>query len=151
MAKLAVTLLLCLVSIPGIARAQQPSAPFLTGNCATSDTIADPGQYVEQPEKPAAIRRDIPIPPFPDTVHRAGYEGKVVVAFIVEADGRVRQGKIAVVSSTDPALSRWACTSMPKMRLDPARDHGRKVASQVILPFAFSVPAAPAVSKPPHH
>ena len=152
MARLALTLLLCLVSIPGVGRAQQPATPFLTGNCATTDTVADPGQYVEQPEKPAAIRRDIPIPPFPDTVHRAGYEGKVVVAFIVEADGRVRQGKIAVVSSTDPVLSRWACTSIPKMRLEPARDHGRKVASQVILPFAYSVPAAtPPVSKPPSH
>jgi len=151
MARLASTSLLFLVSIAGIARAQQPPASFLTGNCATTDTVADPGQYVEQPEKPAAIRRDIPIPPFPDTVHRAGYEGKVVVAFIVEADGRVRQGKIAVVSSTDPVLSRWACTSIPKMRLEPARDHGRKVASQVILPFAYSVPASPAVSKPPHH
>lgn len=148
MLKRASTLLLSLVSFAGIARAQQPPAPFLTGNCATTDTVADPGQYVEQPEKPAAIRRDIPIPPFPDTVHRAGYEGKVVVAFIVEADGRVRQRRITVVSSTDPVLSRWACTSIPKMRLEPARDHGKKVASQVILPFAYSVPATPADSKP---
>ena len=150
-ALLAALLLLLVPSLAVGAQQTQAAVPFLTGVCTTTDTVADLGQYVEQPEKPASIRPDIPIPPFPDTVHRAGYEGKVVVAFIVEANGHARPGKIAVVSSTDPVLSRWACTSIPKMRLEPARDHGKKVASQVILPFAYSVPAAaPASSKPPH-
>jgi len=137
-----VTTIALVATMACTANAQQPgSAPFLTGNCASRDSTAVPSDYVENPERAASIRRDIPIPPFPDTVHRAGYEGKVVAAFIVDRDGRVRDGRVAVLSSTDAVLSRWACASIPKMRLEPARDHGKKVASQVILPFAYSVPA----------
>src|SRR5690349_9992526 len=125
------TVFLALV-VPCLSHAQQAAAPFLTGSCV-ADTNADLGEFVENPEQAPSIRRDTYIAPFPDTLHRAGYEGKVVVAFIVDRDGHVRNGRVTVLSSTDPVLSRWACAAVPKMRLEPARDHGRKVASQAVL------------------
>lgn len=127
--------------------AQEPATtkPFLTGMCSP-DLFVDPDSIVAQPEQAPTLPVGFIMPRFPDALHRPGYEGTVSVAFIVNADGSVRPRSVAVMQSTDPVLSRWACDSVPTIRFVPARHHGRAVATQVVMPFTYRV--APVEAKP---
>lgn len=132
--------------VPALLRAQDGQHPFVRGPCAASDSALAPGSYVEQPERLPALKSGATFPSYPDTVRTPGYSGRVVVAFVVEANGRVRPGSVAVISSTDPVLSRWACTAVLKVRFVPGRVRGKAVASQAVMPFEYrsAPPAAPA-------
>lgn len=109
---------------------------FLRGLCVGNDSALAPASYVEHPERPAALTPSSRIPVFPRST-RAGYNGRLVAAFVVDADGRVRPGSVAVISSTDPELSAWACKAVPTIAFEPGRDHGKKVASQAVMPFEY--------------
>ena len=135
-------LLLATVVVP--LQAQQPAAPFVTGPCSPPDSLAmaSLSQVVSNPEVPPMQKSGQGLPDFPAEVQRAGYNGKVVVAFIVTAHGRVDPTSVVVMSSTDSRLSRWACKATPSIRFVPARDHGHAVTTQTMLPFIYHGPPA---------
>ena len=136
------TLIFAALGVP--LQAQQPATPFVTGPCSRADSaaIADLARTVDAPEVPPTLKPGMSLPPFPAEVHHAGYNGKVVVAFIVTAHGRVEPGSVMVMSSTDSVLSRWACKVTPGIRFNPAREHGHPVATQTMLPFVYHGPPA---------
>lgn len=116
---------------------QSAPPPFLTGPCATADSFADLSDVVDQPDRAPALPRDFDIPPYPESLRRAGYQGTVVLGVVVNANGHVRPGTATVLSSTDTVLSRWACAAAPRLRLEPAQVHGRAVATQTAVPFTY--------------
>jgi outer membrane biosynthesis protein TonB len=143
------------MSLAAAAHAQAAEArggAFLIGMCVHSDSL-DTRPYVEQPQRAAAQKRGMHLPPFPEALRRPGWEGTVVAAFVVEVDGHVRPGSVAIISSDDPLLSEWACRAVPTMELYPARDDGHPVAAQALLPFTYRgpriTPPADSVSQSP--
>jgi TonB family protein len=124
-----------------LAQNEGTKPPFLTGMCTTPESDLGLDSLVARPERPPAIAPGFRMAPFPDSLRAPGYEGTVETAFVVDVDGAVRAGTVAVMSSTDPALSRWACDAVPAMRFVPAQDGGRPVATQILVPFSYRIPA----------
>ncbi|HEX5437801.1 MAG TPA: TonB family protein [Gemmatimonadaceae bacterium] len=124
--------------------AQQSTPVFLTGPCSRTDSarVVSLESVVASPEVAPMQKAGMRPPAAPSETQHAGYDGKVVVAFVVNAKGRVDPASVFVMSSSDSALSRWACRAAPDIQFSPARDHGHAVAAQAMLPFVFRGPPA---------
>lgn len=127
-----------LVAVTRSAAGQAQSAEFRTGMCQNADsaTAPDLSAVVEAPAVPPRLLGGPP--KYPTELHRDGYRGEVVLALVVDTLGVPVPGTAAVMSSTDPVLTRWACAAARVLRYAPARHEGRPVAAQVVQPFAYS-------------
>jgi TonB family protein len=105
----------------------------------TSSGTLDPAlsAVVGTPER-APIAIPSPLPPYPDEVRRDGYRGRVVLAMVVDTLGSPVARTAAVLESTDPALSRWACGAVARLRYQPAQHEGRPAFAQAVQPFFYS-------------
>ena len=74
---------------------------------------------------------------YPENLRRMGTEGQVILRMVVEPNGRVRRGSLAVVSFTDPAFVEPARSVALGMRFHPAKVNGRPVPARVTLPINF--------------
>ena len=73
---------------------------------------------------------------YPDEATKAGQEGRVIVSFVVEADGRVTNAK--VVKSVAPLLDAEALRVIGLMpRWEPGRQNGEAVRVKYTIPVAF--------------
>ena len=73
---------------------------------------------------------------YPKQAFDAGIEGRVIVTFVVDKDGTVRNAKL--VKSVDPALDNEALrviNAMPKWT--PGRQSGKEVAVKFTVPISF--------------
>lgn len=130
------------VALPALSlSAQEERPPFLTGMCRPSVSSVASDSIVDRPERPPSLAPGSEIPRFPEVLRRPGYNGTVVAAFVVDASGTVRPEAVAVMSSSDPILSTWACGVVPAMRFVPAWHGGRAVATEVRMPFRYHVVA----------
>ncbi len=76
---------------------------------------------------------------YPDELKDAGVYGKVVVSFIVDADGYLSD--LEVLRGKHPMLDAEARRIVSIMPLwIPAEHEGKKVASKVIIPISFQLP-----------
>jgi len=127
---------------PAVVRAQATAADFRTGFCIAPDTSGTLhpalAAMVSEPAQPPQWLPASPLPAFPDEVRRDGYQGLVVMAFVVDTLGRVVPETAEVVRSTDPVLSRWGCRVVATLRFAPARHEGRPVFAQAMQPFTYS-------------
>ncbi|HEX8243507.1 MAG TPA: energy transducer TonB [Longimicrobium sp.] len=120
------------------ARAQSPaSAPApAAADTAPVDTI-----YETVEEAPELLSRHmlarLVSHAYPENLRRMGTEGRVILGMVVEPDGRVRRGSLAVVSFTDPAFVEPARSVALGMRFRPAKVNGRAVPARVRLPIDF--------------
>ena len=80
-------------------------------------------------------------PIFPASLRRPGYSGSVKVGLVVNADGKVRPGRVTVLSSTDSALTRWACDAVSTSGWLRPQSQGHAVPAQMVLPFDLRVPS----------
>jgi TonB family protein len=106
--------------------------------CPRADSVAAPdlSAVVDSPAEPPRLL--VGPPRYPDEVRRDGYQGQVVLAMVVDTLGVPMPGTVAVMRSTDPVLSRWACAAARVLRYAPARHEGRPVPAQAVQPFAYS-------------
>ena len=75
---------------------------------------------------------------YPEEAKKAKVEGKVVVKFVVEADGTVSNPEI--LSSVNKELDEEAIRVVKKMpKWMPGRQHGKGVRTQQVLPFIFKL------------
>ncbi|HEX6575172.1 MAG TPA: TonB family protein [Gemmatimonadaceae bacterium] len=74
---------------------------------------------------------------YPAAVYAAGSGGSVVVEFVVDSVGRVEQGTLGIVSSTDPLLSEAVKRAVEGASYTPARLKGTAVRQVVVQPFTF--------------
>jgi TonB family protein len=80
---------------------------------------------------------------------RAGVEGRVVVAFAIEADGSV--GEVRIVKSPSPLLNDevvWAVKNLSGFA--PARQYGKPVRSISTLPVTFHITGSSSGKVPPY-
>jgi TonB family protein len=74
-------------------------------------------------------------PVYPPALKRAGVEGTVMVAFVVQANGEVRD--VRAVRSTDPLLAQAAVNAIKGWKFAPATKDGGAVATATELPVKF--------------
>ena len=96
----------------------------------------------DQVDTPAAPDSAEPVQPFyPDSLLRAGIEGRVLVEFVVDSSGQPEMDTFGEVLSTDVRFTDAVRRAVSQARFTPAVVGGRKVRQLVQLPFRFVVPA----------
>lgn len=76
-------------------------------------------------------------PEYPNSMRESGMTGRVVVQFVVGANGRVEAGSIKVLESTNSAFAAAVREVLPRHRFSPAKIGGRAVRQIVQQPFVF--------------
>ena len=112
-----------------------------------------PRVKIERAARPASGRGG---PRYPREHVGSGYEGRVVLEFVVSAAGRAVPGTVRVERTPDAVFLQSALDYLPSMRYTPAVVAGCPVAVRVAQPFDFrstdSPPATPTQSRaPPQH
>jgi protein TonB len=87
-----------------------------------SDRVFVEGE-VDTPPNPIAI----PMPEYPEDLHRRGVEGNAVVSYVIAKDGRVEGASVRVLSATEPAFGRSASRVIREARFRPAQVGGLPV------------------------
>ncbi len=86
-------------------------------------------------------------PTYPDSLYRASVGGRVVVEFVVDAQGLVELATFDVMASSHPLFTQAVHDALAEARFRPAAQGGRKVRQFVQMPFSFT-PDAPKQAKP---
>ena len=128
--------LVVLAAMPSDAFAQDSASAFVTGDCPRRDPAPDLTTVVSTPDTPPVLQGKPP--KTPRFVLEHGYRGRVLVAFVVDAKGRVEKATAVVVESTDPRLSEWICKQVGSLRFRPAVLAGEPVRAQAAMPFEYS-------------
>lgn len=81
-------------------------------------------------------RRQMP-PAFPPNALRMGLNGRVLLEFIITAEGRVINTK--VVSSSDPIFESYAIDAVRNWVFTPGEKDGKKVNTRTRVPIPFNV------------
>lgn len=79
-------------------------------------------------------------PRYPTTLQEARVEGEVVARFVVDGDGRVDPGSMAVVRSDHPLFEQAVRESLRQARYRPAERGGRRVPATIEQTFRFALP-----------
>jgi len=102
------------------------------------DTVPDGDVEVEQPR--LVNEREIGnllSKLYPDSLRKAGVSGRVVLDFIVRADGSVDESSITVASATHPGFVDPARQVITSARFEPATIQGRPFAAKVSMPITW--------------
>ena len=95
-----------------------------------------PGEFsLQQVDQPPTPKQRIE-PEFPLTARRLGIGGKVVVKFLVKADGSVAKASI-VEAEPEMIFEQSALEAVREWQFNPGRFHGVAVATWVVLPIQF--------------
>lgn len=76
---------------------------------------------------------------YPRQLRDAGVEGRVVVQFVVDTNGRVEAGSIKVVSASNEEFSDPSVAAVKEFRFRPAKRQGRNVRQIVQLPVTWQL------------
>lgn len=76
---------------------------------------------------------------YPERLRDMGVRGRVVVQFVIDANGRVEMGSVRILSSSNDAFTRPARQVLGDMRFRPARVGGRNVRMLTQMPISFNV------------
>jgi protein TonB len=107
--------------------------PQNTGNWARGiGEIFDISKLDQIPQPTVQVR-----PQYPFEMRRAGISGQVVVDFIVDTSGNVRNAYAA--SSTQREFEQAAVTAVSKWRFKPGRKGGHVVNTHMQVPIVFSL------------
>lgn len=91
----------------------------------------------DQVDEPAILAPRTVTPIYPDTLWRAGVNGRVVAEFIVGADGLIEQRTFGVASTTHPYFSASVRSALETAIFRAATLAGKKVRQLVQVPFVF--------------
>lgn len=98
-------------------------------------------EIVINTDAPAKVIHQVP-PKYPKGMRSQGVTGEVLVSFIVDRNGRVRQP--SVLKSAGPEFDQAALAAVSRWRFLPAMKHGVAVTSRLSVPIVFSI-----VDEPP--
>lgn len=105
---------------------------------AQPDTTAMSEAVVQ--ERPALVPNSCQAPQYPLQLRQARVEGRVLLRFVVEADGRVNPASVNVVSVTHSRFEAPARQAIATCRYRPARFNDRAVRVTVMAPVDFRLP-----------
>lgn len=80
-----------------------------------------------------------PTPRYPDILRNARIEGRVLLKFVIDADGRAEPSSLEVVSSDNGAFNRPAEDAIKGCRFRPGRIRGQAVRVLVQMPVRFNL------------
>ncbi len=100
-----------------------------------SDTLGAPQSTLSRTEAPRILSG--PRLSYPEELRRAGVQGRVVVAAVIDTAGYAEPGSIKVVQSPHPAFRNQATHYVEKARFRPARIGDRPVRACVEVPMDF--------------
>ena len=130
--------------LPSLDQLELSLNPNLSGNLGgefglpefeVSDLSSMIFEMEELDEMPRVISSVTPI--YPDTMRRSRLEGQVVIIFIVDENGLVRNARVE--SATNPAFFKPALDALRKWRFTPGIKDGRKVKSRMRQSIHFSL------------
>ena len=107
--------------------------PAVTG-AKPLGAIFDLASLDQRPEPTVRIN-----PVYPFELRRSGLKGEVIVGFIVDSNGDVRDPYI--VKSSSPAFEDSAIQAVLKWKFRPGKKGGKAVNTRVAQPLAFSITA----------
>ena len=76
-------------------------------------------------------------PEYPYSLRRSGHSGEVLVEFIVDAEGKVREA--AVLSSNHPAFEQPALDAIHEWKFKPGMKDGKPVNVKMRIPIVFNI------------
>lgn len=100
---------------------------------------SDQTYYEFQVEKQAARLPGTGDPIYPEMLKAAGFQGKVLVTFVIDTTGRADPATFKVLSSSHDLFTKAVREQLPRMKFLPAEVGGRKVKQLVQQPFEFSI------------
>jgi TonB family protein len=116
---------LLLAGLPALLNAQQALPPA-------------PAESVEV--RPALIDSSCQAPTHPDSLRRAGIEGRVVLAFVVDTNGAVEANTVRVLTTTHLLFEGPARAAIATCRYRPGRREGHVVRVLMRQPVNFTLP-----------
>jgi protein TonB len=133
---------LLLALIPGCATAPTPATtPAMSTNVPAGPTSQlDLGDQVPRP-----LVQTMPVYPF--ALRRQGISGYAVIAFIVDAEGDVRE--VRVIQATHEEFGAAAVACVSQWKFQPGVRGGRKVNVRLSVPIHFDLSKAAATLSPP--
>jgi len=99
---------------------------------APTETVFELYQVDEPPEIVVQVQ-----PEYPEVARKAGLEGKVIVAAIVDENGNVIKAEIH--RSDNPIFNEAALEAARKMKFKPAKQKDIPVKVKVFIPFTFKL------------
>ena len=114
--------------------AGKPEHDSVTSTVQTAEDVYRLEDVEEQPELLTA-----PGINYPDSLRRAGVEGRVMVQFILDTLGRVEPQSLKVIETANAGFNHVVIEHMLAARFRPARYHGRAVRVLLKMPFDFRV------------
>lgn len=113
------------------------SVLILAGGCATApanNASADQGSLLSDGEHPPRVIQQCP-PIYPLELRKQGVIGYAVIAFIVDAEGNVRDPWVVEATVKDFGYAAIGCVS--QWKFEPGRKAGRKVNTRMTVPIYF--------------
>lgn len=123
------------------------SSRGVAGGTGDADSKGTVGGLSNQPyfefqvEEAAFPSGGNPTPEYPNSMRELGMTGRVVVQFVVGANGRVEPGSIKIMESTNSAFAAAVREVLPRHRFSPAKIGGKAVRQIVQQPFIFRLDA----------
>jgi len=105
---------------------------FLPPPPAPTQTVFEVYEVDEPPQPIVQVQ-----PEYPEVARKAGLEGRVIVAAVVDENGNVIQASIH--SSTNSIFNEAALEAAKKMKFKPARQKDIAVKVKVLIPFVFKL------------
>ena len=103
----------------------------------TAPGLSNQPYFEFQVEQAASPSGGNPAPEYPNSMRESGMTGRVVVQFVVGANGRVEAGSIKILESTNSAFADAVRSVLPRHRFSPAKIGGQSVRQIVQQPFVF--------------
>jgi TonB family protein len=121
-----------------------PPGPPSTGGTGTGGEGVDPNQTytanavdrIAEVRDRAAVARTMQRL-YPSHLRDAGVGGRVVVTFVVDANGRVEPGSIRINSAPHPDLAEQTRRALVDIRFRPAQKGNRNVRQLVTMPIVW--------------
>ena len=88
---------------------------------------------------PVRMIRTKRAPRYPEDMRRSNYDGKVLLEFVVGADGRIDLGSVLILQASTRQFVRSVVDFLPTMRFSPLEIAGCPVRTLVQMPFAFDL------------
>jgi TonB family protein len=80
---------------------------------------------------------------FPTTLRNSGVKGEVLAMFVVDSSGRVLDGSLKIVRSTDSLFTQSVSAVVAGMRFSPPQFNGKKIRQLVQQSFIFDQSSGP--------
>ena len=102
------------------------------------DVPSSPVYFEFQVDEPATMVGSLAVT-YPEVLRSAGVEGKVRFQFVVDAAGRVEQGTLRAVTSSNESFTSAGQAALLRAQFSPARIRNQPVRQLVELPMMFQV------------